>query len=115
MGFCLLQFFYESAVLQFELSQLDNVHGLVAFGNARKEILFVFVFVIGDFLFGVLDLLDSSLKSLNFNLMAVFVVKAFLYFFEPHWTKAVISDSGCIMNAVLIKVIDGIEINGRYE
>ena len=47
--------------------------------------------------------------------MAVFVVRAFLYFFEPHWTKAVISDSGCIMNAVLIKVIDGIEINGRYE
>jgi hypothetical protein len=119
MGFCLLQFFYESAVLEFELSQLYNVRGSIAFGNARKKILFVFifvfVFVIGIFLFGVLDLLDSSLKSLNFNLMAVFVVRAFLNFFEPHWAKAVISDSGCIMNAVLIKVIDGIEINGRYE
>jgi hypothetical protein len=84
MGFGLLQFFYESAVLQFELSQLDNVHGLVALGNARKEIFFVVFHVSSIFLFAVLDLLDSNLKSLNFKFMAVFVVRAFLYFFEPH-------------------------------
>jgi hypothetical protein len=84
MGFGFLQFFYQSAVLQFELSQLDNVHGLVALGNARKEIFFVVFHVSSIFLFAVLDLLDSNLKSLNFKFMAVFVVRAFLYFFEPH-------------------------------
>jgi hypothetical protein len=36
MEFGLLKFFDEPAVLEFELSELDGVHGLVAFGNARE-------------------------------------------------------------------------------
>ena len=86
MRLCCLQFPDQPAILQFELSELDDVHGLVAFGDAGEKVFFVMVWG-GIFGFRVFDLLDTVLQSLDFELVTLLVVVAFLYLLEPHSQK----------------------------
>jgi hypothetical protein len=41
MGFSFLDFLYESAVLELELSVFDDVYGLVAFGNSGQDVFLI--------------------------------------------------------------------------
>ncbi len=84
MGFSFLDFLYESAVLELELSVFDDVYGLVAFGNSGQD---VFLILTGwvIFGFGVLDFLYAVLESLYFELVGVLVKWAFLDLLKPHW------------------------------